>query len=431
MNALIIRKKLMGVCLKASLITTLVVLMVACGTNPVTGKRQITFMSQAQEVALGRQQYSPSQQSQGGKYLIDPRLNSYISGIGNNLASFSAQPDLPYEFVVLNNDVPNAWALPGGKIAINRGLLVLLEDESQLAAVLGHEIVHAAARHGAEQQATSMGIQLAAVLAASQTKNPYYRQAAGLGAAGAQAYYSRENELESDHYGINYMVAAGYDPYGAVELQQTFLKLSQQSGSKSNWLNTFFASHPPSQERVDKNRARAKTLPKGKRNRQSFLNATRQLRKDKPAYEAHQQALKAAGKKQWDQALSLTNRAIRLQPREARFHVTKGHLYNRQKQKTKALNAFNRAVQLEPSFFSPLLYRGLLYNQLKNYSRAEQDLQQSYKLLPTQPAAFYLGEISQRKNQHQQAVSYYRQAVKGGGEMAKVANSRIQRLGIN
>jgi predicted Zn-dependent protease len=411
------------------MITILLSLLIACGTNPVTGKRQITFMSQAQEIAIGRQQYAPSQQSQGGKYLIDRNLNAYVNRIGQSLAKFSAQPDLPYEFVVLNSDVPNAWALPGGKIAINRGLLVLLEDEAQLAAVLGHEVVHAAARHGAEQQATSMGIQLAAVLAASQTKNPYYRQAAGLGAAGAQAFYSRANELESDHYGINYMVAAGYEPYGAVELQQTFLRLSKQRGQAS-WLSTFFASHPPSQERVDKNRARAKTLPSGKRNRQSYLNAIRQIRKDKPAYEAHQNALKAAKKKQWSEAMNLTNRAIRLQPKEARFQITKGHLLNKQKKKTQALSAFNRAVNLEPQYFSPHLYRGLLYNDLKNYARAEQDLQNSFKLFPTQPAAFYLGEISQRKRNYQQAVNYYRQASRGGGEMAKVANQRIQRLGI-
>ena len=94
---------------------------------------------------------SPSRQSQGGDYYLDQSLQTYVAGVGQRLAAVSDRPDLPYEFVVLNNDVPNAWALPGGKIAINRGLLVLLEDEAQLAAVLGHEIVHAAARHGASQ----------------------------------------------------------------------------------------------------------------------------------------------------------------------------------------------------------------------------------------------------------------------------------------
>lgn len=194
----------------------------ACSINPVTGKRQVTLMSQAQEISLGGQQYAPSLQSQGGSYIIDPSLNAYVNRVGQSLARHSAQPNLPYEFTVLNNDVPNAWALPGGKIAINRGLLVLLEDEAQLAAVLAHEVVHAAARHGAEQHASHTGFQLLSTITQAQTNNALVNQAMGIGTSGAQAFYSRENELESDYYGINYMVREGYAAYGAVELQQTF-----------------------------------------------------------------------------------------------------------------------------------------------------------------------------------------------------------------
>ena len=360
----------------------------ACGVNPVTGKRQITFMSQANDNSLGQQQYAPSQQAQGGRYIIDPKLNAYVNRIGLDLAKRSAQPDLPYEFVVLNNDVPNAWALPGGKIAINRGLLVSLEDEAQLASVLGHEVVHAAARHGAESQATNLGISLLAMAAAAQTDNQLYRQAAAMGAGGFQAFYSRENELEADHYGINYMVASGYDPYGAVELQQTFLKLSQDRGSDDNWFSALFASHPPSQERVDKNRARAMSLPRGTRNKQAFLNATQQLRRDQPAYAKHKQALKAANQKQWQEAVNLTNQAIQLQPNEARFHITMGRLLNREQKNSAAMAAFNRAVALEPDYFQTRLYRGLLSNELKQYTQAEQDLEASHRLLPTQIASF-------------------------------------------
>ncbi len=403
-------------------------LVTACGTNPVTGKRQITLMSQSQEIALGQQQYSPSQQSQGGAYLIDPSINNYVNRIGQKLARLSAQPNLPYEFVVLNNDVPNAWALPGGKIAINRGLLVLLEDESQLAAVLGHEVVHAAARHGAEQQATGLGFQVLAGAIQTQTNNQLYRQAAALGAGGFQAHYGRENELEADKYGMNYMSAAGYDVNGAVELQQTFVKLSK--GRKNDLFSALFASHPPSQERVDKNLNRVNHFPKGVRNRQAFLKATRQLRKDEPAYKKHEEAVKAAGKKNWKQALSLTNQAIRMQPKEARFQITKGRLLSREKKNKQAISAFTKALNLEPSYFAPHLYRGLLYNQLKNYSRAEQDLLSSYQLLPSQPASFYLGEIAQRNNQRQKAVSYYRRAAQSGGNYGKEATGRLKRMGV-
>ena len=126
-------------------------LIAGCAVNPVTGKQELSLTSAEREVAIGSEQYVPAQQSQGGDYVVDPALTAYVSRVGQKLAAVSDRPELPYEFVVLNNDVPNAWALPGGKIAVNRGLLTKLKSESELAAVLGHEIVHAAARHGAKQ----------------------------------------------------------------------------------------------------------------------------------------------------------------------------------------------------------------------------------------------------------------------------------------
>ncbi len=123
----------------------------ACGVNPVTGKREIQFVSEAAELQLGEQQYAPTRQSEGGDFKQLPELTSYVNEIGQKLAAVSDRK-LPYEFVVLNSSVPNAWALPGGKIAVNRGLLPELRSEAELAAVLGHEIVHAAARHGAKAQ---------------------------------------------------------------------------------------------------------------------------------------------------------------------------------------------------------------------------------------------------------------------------------------
>ena len=119
-------------------------LLVGCATNPVTGESEFAFVDESQELAIGAEQYPPSQQMQGGRYVADPAVGAYVSEIGARLAAVSDR-DLPYEFVVLNNGVPNAWALPGGKIAVNRGLLLELENEAELAAVLGHEVVPSAA----------------------------------------------------------------------------------------------------------------------------------------------------------------------------------------------------------------------------------------------------------------------------------------------
>ena len=138
------------------------VFLTGCATNPVTGKKDFMLVSGDQEVAMGEQNYAPMQQSQGGAYDVDPVLTEYVASVGSRLAKVSDAP-LPYEFTVLNNSVPNAWALPGGKIAINRGLLTELESEAELAAVLGHEAVHAAARHSAKQQSRAMLMQVGVI----------------------------------------------------------------------------------------------------------------------------------------------------------------------------------------------------------------------------------------------------------------------------
>lgn len=403
-------------------------LLVSCGVNPVTGKSQVVLVSQEQEIKMGEQYYSPSQQSQGGAYVIDKGVSEYVNRIGQALAKHSAQPDLPYEFVVLNNDSANAWALPGGKIAINRGLLEEMEDEAQLASVLGHEIVHAAARHGAEQQTTGLGLNILAAVLQTQTDNQLYQVAAGLGARGVHAHYGRENELEADYYGIRYMVAAGYDPQGAVELQQVFLRLSQEKGGKSNLFSRFFASHPPSAERVEKNQQQASQLPKGKRNKVAYQEAMKQLKKDEKAYDKHEEAAIAAKNKEWDKALSLTNEAIKMQPKEARFHITKGRIYEGKEDSTAALKAFDRAVTLEPSYFMPFYFRGIARHETENFSGAKQDFIASNKLYETSTANYYLGEISLAENNRSGAIQYYQRSAQMGGDAGKAAAARLQEL---
>ena len=135
--------------------------------NPVTGDRELALVSADQEIAIGEQQYAPSQQMQGGDYALDRAAHGLRRGVGQKLAAVSDR-DLPYEFVVLNSSVPNAWALPGGKIAVNRGLLTELSSEAELAAVLGHEIVHAAARHGALAMQRGLLLQGALLATASR-----------------------------------------------------------------------------------------------------------------------------------------------------------------------------------------------------------------------------------------------------------------------
>ncbi|GAA5315236.1 MAG: M48 family metallopeptidase [Candidatus Pelagadaptatus aseana] len=413
-----------------AIILSLTLWLSGCSVNPVTGEQQLSIISPAQEVSMGTKQYAPSQQTQGGRYTVDPDLTVYVNRIGQQLAEVSHRPGLPYEFVVLNNDVPNAWALPGGKIAINRGLLTELEDEAQLAAVLAHEIVHAAARHSATQMTQSMLLGVGTQLVQIATQSNEYGQLAGLGAqlgAGLyQAHYGRDQELEADAYGIEYMILAGYDPAAAVELQQTFVRLSESR--QSNWLEGLFASHPPSQQRVDANRQHAAAVRGGIRNKAAFQRAMAQVNRDQAAYELHQQAVAAAAQEDFSKARSLTQQAIDKQPKEPLFWITKGRLALQNQTFKTANTAFTRAHQLHPEYFMPLLGKGIAGKHLKRYQQADQDLMASLQILPTQSAVYYLGETKLALGQKQEAIKYFQEAAKGGGNLGKNANAQLEKL---
>lgn len=413
----------MNIVARAIALALLSVLVTACSVNPVTGKSEFSLVSADQEISIGQQQYQPSQQSQGGRYYIDPNIQVYVSEVGKKLAAVSDRPELPYEFVVLNNSVPNAWALPGGKIAINRGLLLHLDDESELAAVLAHEIVHAAARHSAQQitRGTLLGAgsQAIGIILADSNYAQVANIASQLGGGAVMASYGREAELESDAYGMQYMSRAGYDPYGAVKLQETFVKLSK--GKTPGFLEGLFASHPPSQERVNANRELAKTLPKGNSYRERYQQKIAQLIRDKPAYKAEVEAEKALQNKNPAQALSYLDKAVKLQPKDGYFWELRGHAWKMQKQYSNADKSYTTAIAKNPDLFSHYLSRGLLRNEHKNLGDARADLVHSNQLLKTQAASFVLGELAMADNNPTQAMQYYQSAAQDGGKIGQQA----------
>lgn len=410
-------------------------LIVACAVNPVTGQSELMLISPAQELEIGRQNYAPSQQAQGGRYVVDPNLSAYVNEIGQKLAHASKNPQLPFEFVVLNNDVPNAWALPGGKIAINRGLLLYLKDESQLAAVLSHEITHAVARHGAQQMTRGMLLSIGTQVVGQASQSSGYGDlilaGTGITAAAWQARYGREQELQADRYGMDIMSAVGYDPQGAVELQQTFVELSKNQNNK-DWLSGLFASHPPSEERVRANRQHAAQLSGSVRNEAAFQRAVAQLRHDQKAYQQYEQAIAALKDKNYDKALSLVNAAIKIQPEENQFWETKAHILAQQKgDRQQALEAYTRAIELNPEYFSPYLGRGSLNYDMGNYAAAERDLLSSQKLLDTQVTNYLLAEVSMTQGKTDAAVNYYRKVVNSGGELGQAAQQRLDQMGAS
>lgn len=417
------------VCVKAALVFLAVGLLTSCTVNPVTGERELSLVSTSQAIAMGEQNYPPGKQSQGGLYYLDPDLQGYVEGVGNRLARVSDVPNLPYEFVVLNNPVPNAWAMPGGKIAINRGLLVELEDEAQLAAVLGHEIVHAAANHGASQMSRNMLLQAGMLATGVALSDHEYggllMLGTQLGSAAWMASYGREDELESDHYGMLYMSRAGYDTQAAVELQQTFVRLSE--GRSTDFISGLFASHPPSRARVDQNIQTAQRLPAGgERYRDRYQRAIAQILRDQPAYEAQQRAIEALNNNQPQQAMIELDSAVAIQPDEGQFWELRGHAWVEMGEFANADTAYSTAINKNPGYYQHWLARGLLREE-RNLPGAEADLQRSQELLATSTAAFALGQLAERRNDMDTAMQYYRSVAQGSGENAQAASVRIAR----
>ena len=221
----------------------------ACATNPVTGQRQLNFMSESQEIKLG-QESDPEIQAEMGVY-PNPALQEYVSGVGMRLAKASERPDLPWHFAVVDVPAVNAFALPGGYVYITRGLLAHLDNEAEMAGVLGHEIGHVTARHSAQAYTRSMtaGIFLAAAAIFAPKTQPFLG-AVQTGLSLAFLKYGRGQELQADSLGTGYVATVGWEPAGMSGVLETLGRISAASDSRGvpNWLST----HPQPADRVAK-----------------------------------------------------------------------------------------------------------------------------------------------------------------------------------
>src|SRR5688572_27976163 len=230
------------------LFTLLVTVSAACATNPVTGKRQMSLLSEADEIAIGQQQDAEIRREMG--VYSDEALQRYVNDVGQQLARLSHRPNLPWSFTVVDNPAINAFALPGGYIYLTRGILAYLDDEAELAGVLGHEIGHVTARHAAQaytrQAQASVGLAILSIFVPSTA--PF----ADLGSAGLSVLFlrhGRDAELEADRLGVEYGSGAGYDPAGVPRFLATLARVDALSErGVPNWLST----HPDPGSRVTK-----------------------------------------------------------------------------------------------------------------------------------------------------------------------------------
>ena len=220
----------------------------ACATNPATGNREFSLMSEAQEVELGRQMDVEIRREMG--VYDDPELQRYVESVGMRLAKQSDRPNLPWHFTVVDSPAVNAFALPGGYVYLTRGIMPFLDNEAQLAGVLGHEIGHVTARHSAQQytKSTSAGLGLALLGIFVPEARPFgglAENALGL----LFLKHGRDAERQADSLGVAYAARTGWDPSGVAGMLNTLARLDEAAGSRKgvpNWLST----HPAPADRV-------------------------------------------------------------------------------------------------------------------------------------------------------------------------------------
>jgi len=410
-----------------------------CAVNPVTGRQEMALVavSTQEEIELGQKTYPKVLQKMGGSFQ-DPELQQYLQQVGMKLARVSHRPELPYQFNIVNDSTPNAFALPGGPIAISRGLLVAIDNEAQLASIVGHEIGHVTARHAVQgmQRGTVLGLGLSILSGATSRASygPLAQQAGQLAAGLLNNTYSREQESESDRLGIDYMVKAGYNPLGAVQVQSYFWSQLEQ-GANPNWLTGLFRTHPFSKDRMLANeqyvnsryQPELKTAPFY---REAFQQATAHARELEPGYELYEQARKQEAQGDLRGAIATYLEAAARAPDQPLILTGLGMAYLKAEDLTSARQHLSRAVQLDPDYYQSRMGLGYVYLDQGRTELAVTHLQQSLELLPTGQGAFLLAEGYAKQGKKQQAHELYMEVAKAdpNGQLGKAAANRALAL---
>jgi len=413
-------------------------LLAGCATNPVSGHRQFMFLSESGEVQMD-QENSPHQISADYGAAQDADLNRYVSSVGSQLAALSHRPDMPYTFRVVNAVYINAYAFPGGTIAVSRGMMANMDSEAELAAVLGHEIGHVCSRHTAQQYTTGMlgsALVTVAALIVQQKKEEYAGLTAGLGtlASGVLlARYSRANEREADALSLEYMTKGGYNPEGCITLMDMLRKISKEN---PNVIEMLFATHPMSDERyqtavreVSEKYQAQKIYPL---NKERFQEKTARLRAMKGALDQMQNGEKAASSGDYDSAIASFQAALKEAPQDYAGLLMLAKCLLAKKNAAEAEKYASSARAAYPEEPQALHVLGMAEIQLHRYEEAYANFSEYEKMLPGNPnTMFYKGYALEGMQQKDKAAQHYQSFLRqvSEGDNAKHAYRRLVEWG--
>jgi len=405
-----------------------------CAVNPVTGENQFMLISEDSEIKID-QENSPRQFSADYGLIQDKKLHNYIRRTGKSMAKNTHRPDLPYSIQGVNATYVNAYAFPGGSIGITRGILLSLENEAELGALIGHELGHVNARHTARQMSNTMLTQtvIGGVSTYIGTIDPAYAslssQLGMLGAGALLASYSRDNEREADDLGLTYMVKSGYSPAGFEGLMDMLRNLSKH---KPNAIELMFSTHPMSDERyktaikaISSKYAAYKTKPLF---RERYMDNTAGLRKISGAIFDMQKGDKEIASGNYDNAEGYFQKALKKAPNDyagllmmAKCQMVKENL-------SKAARFADKARKVYPNEAQACNISGFIKLKKKKYSSALKEFTYYNRLLPGNPhIGFFIGYCFEGMgNKKAAAEKYYEYLqVVNSGDNAKHAYRRL------
>ena len=409
-----------------------------CATSAVTGRPQLMLVSEDQEIQIDKQN-SPHQFSADYGMAQDKALNDYVNQTGKKIAARTHRTHMPYSFRVVNANYVNAYAFPGGSIACTRGILLSLENEAELAALLGHELGHVNARHTAQQM--SKGVLAQAIVgglsALAGTRSAVYGQLASqlgmVGAGALLASYSRDNEREADALGMEYMVRAGYSPKGMIGLMDMLRGLSKH---KPSTIELMFATHPMSDERyqtaVETSRSKYKSTENLPLYRESYMDHTVKVRALKRAIEEMQEGEKEMMQKKFGDAEAHFKKALKLAPNDYTGLVMMSTCKLFQKKYKEGITYAEKAQQVYPQEAQAYHLSGFAKIHTKDSEGAYQEFNTYEKLLPGNPNTIFFKGYAQEGMQHiEEAANEYHgylQLVRQG-KKAKYAYTRLKQWG--
>ncbi len=411
-----------------------------CVTNPITGQSQFSIVGKSEILTLAKEAV-PSQFSSDYGVIGDAQVNAYVSQVGRKLVatlkpSDVVYPDMPFNFQVVNAVYINAYAFPDGTVAITRGMLAELQNEAQLAAVLGHEIAHVNCGHTAS--AMSKSTVYDALVTGTQSylagKGSSWADVAGtagqLGSAVVLAHYSREQERQADQGGMMYMVRAGYDPQGMVDLMNVLVRIS---GADPSVLEQMFSSHPMSAERLQTAQNRIKTEYAGQNagvdNQAAFQTATDPVRKNKAAFKRFSTAESQLAQKQYASARTSAEQGLQLAPNDYVGLMLVAQANQKSGNDVAAKQAASLAARVNPSGARAQSILAQLSLQKKDYAGALQHLNAFERQVPDDArTSFYKGLAYEGQGQKQQAAMAYQTYVRRGGTASSEGQYAAQRL---